>query len=1079
MVRPPTTTYNNSATNAYYDPYTKSIRYTVDYSKSNHADGVVVGGGALVGRIVDILPVECHELFFDMPGRVLMGEIMEIVDADEVETKKEVHPIVEAPYQQLHHLPPLPDITKPQQQQQPPPTTTTTTITLSALLQKSHTLLQNHKHQSQTLLKSHQLARRSFLNTTASSTLDDREEILYELEKSQEREWEELWERQEREAGDLFGEVLSDGGLVVVKEVVRVVEKSDGQDVKQQQYQQREEGTEKPQDQLIEQHDALTPSTAVSVSKAPVVEPIDDGLVDSATAPPPSTGIPNNNTSEEKEEEQLRRRKQQQPLDKATLDKQKAQDIKTLMRNRSLGREERQKQMAEIKERYNASLALLEGKDGGNARPIVVNTTNNNSNGNHELQAVMKDRSLSREEKQKKLTEVKEKYAAMKDGEEGDERPTVPNVAATSSASSRWNRVAVASDRRTDGPKQDDESDESSEAASMASSKSAGSNASRSSQEKVTNAASRWNKAAIKAVTSSYVAGSIASSHPSNSSFSVVETEDEVEEKIESPRSPSTADRWNRASVKAATFGMISNSGGELNAESEEEEEYEEALKPATVLEPISDLNDESNRSASVEFSEDMKMEIKAVMRNRALSRDERQRRVQEIKDRYASEEAAAGDNDEEQSQGDTSASSVARAASATPVSSVARSTSVTPTPSGTQFPDAAASSTDETSSQTRHVTISEPSSQNNSIRSSKPVPDPLESAEVNKTPIKKLIKKLEDSDESITVLKLDGRGKIKSSDWESLFEALEVNNTLTHLSMVKCGLTDEVAVGLVLALVENETLVSLKLATNRGLTEDTGKGFVKVLGQSNSTLKKLDLARTRVSKKSLEKIQEILDERDEEKIKLKMQEERQNKIKALLAVSASDEVQKRRISEQLSERDSDDDLGNDDELGGTLHSKKSHKTNLSMKSQKSSRSLMSAGSSKKSLGSKKSKSRSKSHRLSESDNSLKSSGTGKGGGGAGRGRGGRRAGPGGRGGRGGGNPSLRASVTARQMATLGGDIISGVGADAKSMREQRKMKGECEDCGQKCFEKRMFKSTPLTIPNVVHEGRCLKCHPM
>lgn len=90
MVRPPTTTYNNSATNAYYDPYTKSIRYTVDYSKSNHADGVVVGGGALVGRIVDIMPVECHKLFFDMPGRVLMGEIMEIVDADEVETKKEV-----------------------------------------------------------------------------------------------------------------------------------------------------------------------------------------------------------------------------------------------------------------------------------------------------------------------------------------------------------------------------------------------------------------------------------------------------------------------------------------------------------------------------------------------------------------------------------------------------------------------------------------------------------------------------------------------------------------------------------------------------------------------------------------------------------------------------------------------------------------------------------------------------------------------------------------------------------------------------------------------------------------------------
>lgn len=74
---------------------------------------------------------------------------------------------------------------------------------------------------------------------------------------------------------------------------------------------------------------------------------------------------------------------------------------------------------------------------------------------------------------------------------------------------------------------------------------------------------------------------------------------------------------------------------------------------------------------------------------------------------------------------------------------------------------------------------------------------------------------------------------------------------------------------------------------------------------------------------------------------------------------------------------------------------------------------------------------------------------------------------------------AARASKTARQMATLGGDIVSGVGEDAKQLQEMRKMRGECPDCGQKCFDKRMFKSTPLTIPNVVYEGRCLKCRPM
>lgn len=117
-----------------------------------------------------------------------------------------------------------------------------------------------------------------------------------------------------------------------------------------------------------------------------------------------------------------------------------------------------------------------------------------------------------------------------------------------------------------------------------------------------------------------------------------------------------------------------------------------------------------------------------------------------------------------------------------------------------------------------KSVTISEPSSQSTSARSLKI--DPLEHAEVNKTPIKTLIRKLEKNDPSMDVLRLDGRGKIKEADWETFFETLESNTTLTHLSVNRCGLTDDLAVGLILALVENSTLTALHLASNKEVTE-------------------------------------------------------------------------------------------------------------------------------------------------------------------------------------------------------------------------------------------------------------------
>lgn len=117
-----------------------------------------------------------------------------------------------------------------------------------------------------------------------------------------------------------------------------------------------------------------------------------------------------------------------------------------------------------------------------------------------------------------------------------------------------------------------------------------------------------------------------------------------------------------------------------------------------------------------------------------------------------------------------------------------------------------------------KSITISEPSSRSTSARSLKI--DPLEHAEVNKTPIKTLIRKLEKNDPSLDVLRLDGRGKIKEKDWETFFETLESNTTLTHLSLNRCGLTDDLIVSLILAIVENSTLTVLHLMSNKDVTD-------------------------------------------------------------------------------------------------------------------------------------------------------------------------------------------------------------------------------------------------------------------
>lgn len=48
-----------------------------------------------------------------------------------------------------------------------------------------------------------------------------------------------------------------------------------------------------------------------------------------------------------------------------------------------------------------------------------------------------------------------------------------------------------------------------------------------------------------------------------------------------------------------------------------------------------------------------------------------------------------------------------------------------------------------------------------------------------------------------------------------------------------------------------------------------------------------------------------------------------------------------------------------------------------------------------------------------------------------------------------------------------------------KQLEEQRRKRGQCLSCGQKCFQKKLFKLIPLTEHGNVLNGRCLKCKPL
>ena len=308
-----------------------------------------------------------------------------------------------------------------------------------------------------------------------------------------------------------------------------------------------------------------------------------------------------------------------------------------------------------------------------------------------------------------------------------------------------------------------------------------------------------------------------------------------------------------------------------------------------------------------------------------------------------------------------------------------------------------------------------------------------LKQAEGVRTSLPEYTERLKRNDAELTTIILNGRKDVPAEEWDRLFDAIEDNSHLTHLSLVDCGLEDDVTTPLVLALVENETLTSLDLSNNHKLSNGTGKSLLKILKQSNQVLKKINLVNTTISDKTMDKIQGILDDRDDTKKLEKIQAARQKKIQELLAFSASDDVSpsSQRLSQRLLEIENEGKEGRG-ELGKSTNSRS---TNSSGEHSKQKRGIK-KNDSARSVGSGGSR---------QSEVSRSSTPTFK--------------------------SAVRATATARAMATLGGDSLV-----TEQVKHTRQMRGECEQCGQKCFNKTMFKSIPLTIPGKVDEGECLRC---
>lgn len=458
-------------------------------------------------------------------------------------------------------------------------------------------------------------------------------------------------------------------------------------------------------------------------------------------------------------------------------------------------------------------------------------------------------------------------------------------------------------------------------------------------------------------------------------------------------------------------------------------------------------------------YDELRRAEIQSLMKDKSIGRQEKLRRMAEIKAKYEDLHSDASSSRESelklqpkvnsapdpqiQSSSPTRAASRWNRGAVAAVSTNALKKSLTqpkkPDPQPRPTLNSSAQSTRAASRWNRGAIAAVSSNTfKQSITSKQPTEQPKN---INEEDIDDLIRLLRFNDPSLTSLILDGRGFDEAS-WEGLFDSIEENTHVTELSLVNCNLEDSTVGVLVLALVENETLTSINISYNEDLTDDTGEGLRKVIKQGNAIVKKINIEGTSISSETADKIQTILDERDDSVMLLKLQEARQAKIKALLAFSASSEVESRRLAEDDEEEEDDAHSPEKKRLNRSVSSKNSHKSSDSSVSSGKGRNRRKTNEAAPISRSSSQRSTASGSR-SSTDKKLQH--------------------------------AVKANMAARQMANLGGDM-NHVGKSASQLKELRKHRGECVHCGQKCFSKTMFKTVPLSIPNKVQDGRCLRC---
>ena len=570
----------------------------------------------------------------------------------------------------------------------------------AALLQKQVNINAEHISQTQLLLTRHQKERHD-LNFIPMPSENQREKSRQDMENRHQNELLDLQEIQNREKIEAMQEMLA--GISLAQS-----ESHEG----------HKHQTHQDAAAVTDQHNQIIDST--TDHKRPKRErnasPNDDSV--------PTTVLHTKLDSIDSSKSELASRSPpNKPIDRATLDAQKLAEIKALMHDKNLDREERRKKLDEIKNKYTKLSSQI---------PESNTTANSVHQRKIELQAIMKDRSLSKEERLKKLNEVRKKYPL----EQGHRRSTTDDAPRKKVGSTKkYGRGMSLPVETTAGHNKDIK------------------RASRSRDKNTNKSSSRH-------------------------------SEDRELRRVEDI--PDHTDNHKRLS-QASCSSNSARSGG-------------------------SDLGGNINGSTAMSFEnsfhgEEMMMSKDASSTQEDTVSSEEGDCVAELSESFKSRRRSSQDDNMHDDDGMDIRSESLKGAQleSGPPSNILNSVPKL-------------NRKNSSGSQSKSVTISEPSSANTSSRSLKT--DPLENAEVNKTPIKTLIRKLGKNDPSITVLKLDGRGKIKEGDWETFFETLENNTTLTHLSLGRCGLTDDLVVGLILALVENVTITSLHLKSNKDVTE-------------------------------------------------------------------------------------------------------------------------------------------------------------------------------------------------------------------------------------------------------------------